>query len=94
MIDIIVSYICALLLFVIYFVLTRKISNQAHILIISLSLLVIILIFNFLVNNPIINFIFTFTICIILLLFILEVVRSSNTLFNGESIFQEEEIKE
>jgi len=94
MIEIIVSVIIAVFLTSLYFYLTRKIKNNQHILLISMSLLVILLLFNLLINVPIINFIVTFTIFTNLLLFVLEVIKSSNSLFNGESIFQEEEIRE
>ena len=94
MIEIIVSVIIAVFLTSLYFYLTRKIKNNQHILLISMSLLVILLLFNLLINAPIINFIITFTIFAILLLFVVEVIKSSNSLFNGESIFQEEEIRE
>ena len=94
MIEIIVSVISAFFLASLYFYLTRKIKNHTHILLISMSLLVILLLFNLLLNAPIINFIITFTIFAILLLFVLEIVKSSNSLLNGESIFQEEEIRE
>jgi len=94
MIEIIVSVIIAVFLTSLYFYLTRIIKNNQHILLISMSLLVILLLFNLLINAPIINFIITFTIFAILLLFVVEVIKSSNSLFNGESIFQEEEIRE
>jgi len=94
MIEIIVSVIIAVFLTSLYFYLTRKIKNNQHILLISMSLLVILLLFNLLINAPIINFIVTFTIFTNLLLFVLEVIKSSNSLFNAESIFQEEEIRE
>ncbi|MHA1874936.1 MAG: hypothetical protein ACTSUC_00660 [Promethearchaeota archaeon] len=93
MIEIIVSVITAFFFVGLFFYLSRKIKNHAHILLISMSLLAILLIFNLLLNAPIINFIVTFTIFVILLLFILEIIKSSNSLFNGESIFQEEETK-
>ena len=94
MIEIIVSVIIAVFLTSLNFYLTRIIKNNQHILLISMSLLVILLLFNLLINAHIINFIITFTIFAILLLFVVEVIKSSNSLFNGESIFQEEEIRE
>ena len=94
MIEIIVSVIIAVFLTSLYFYLTRIIKNNQHILLISMSLFVILLLFNLLINAPIINFIVTFTIFTNLLLFVLEVIKSSNSLFNAESIFQEEEIRE
>ena len=94
MIEIIISVIIAIFLASLYFYLTRKIKNHTHILLISMSLLVILLLFNLLLNALIINFIVTFTTFVILLLFVLEIIKSSNSLFNGESIFQEEEIRE
>ncbi len=94
MIEIIVSIISAVFLASLYFYLTRKIKNHTHILLISMSLLVALLLFNLLLNAPIINFIVTFTTFAILLLFVLEIIKSSNSLFNGETIFQEEETKE
>jgi len=93
MIEIIVSLISAIFLTSLYFYLTRKIKNHTHILMISMSLIVILLLFNLLLNEPIINFIVTFTTYAILLLFVFEIIKSSNSSFNGESIFQEEEIK-
>ena len=93
MIEIIISIISAVFLISLYFYLTRKIKNHTHILLISMSLLVILLLFNLLTNAPIINFIVTFTTFAILLIFVLEIVKS-NSLFNGETIFQEEETKE
>jgi len=94
MIEIIVSVIIAVFLTSLYFYLTRKIKNNQHILLISMSLLVILLLFNLLINVPIINFIVTFTIFTNLFLFVVEVIKSSHSLFNAESIFQEEEIRE
>jgi len=94
MIEIIVSVIIAVFLTSLYFYLTRIIKNNQHILLISMSLFVILLLFNLLINAPIINFIVTFTIFTNLLLFVLEVIKSSNSLFKAESIFQEEEIRE
>jgi len=90
MIEIIISVISAVFLTSLYFYLTRKIKNHTNILLISMSLLVILLLFNLILNAPIINFIVTFTTFAILLLFVLEIIKSSNSLYNGESIFQEE----
>jgi len=94
MIEIIASIIIVVFLISSYFYLTRKIKNHTSILSISMSLLVLLLLFNLLFNAPIINFIITFTLCTILLLFVLEIIKPLHSLFNGDSIFQEEENKE
>ena len=90
MIEIIISVISAFFLISLHFYLTRKIKNHTTILLFSTSLLVILLLFNLFINNPIITFIITFTIFMILLLFILEVIKPSHAL----NRFHEEKIKE
>ncbi len=94
MIEIIVSIIVVVFLISLYFYLTRKIKNYTSILSISMSLLVLLILFNILLNAPIINFIITFTLCTILLLFVFEIIKPLHSLFNSDSIFQEEETTE
>jgi len=90
MIEIIVSIIIAIIISSLYLYLAIKIKNTTHILLISVSLLITLILLNLFVIEPIINFIITFTIITVLYLFFSKVIKSMHSI----SIFQEEIIKE